>query len=342
MKSLEVPSHFQPERTGEVWKVEYAEIERAASDWRSSHGISPADADDYKIGLLLVDVQNTFCIPGFELFVHGRSGSSAVDDNRRLCSFIYRNVNRITRIVASQDTHQLFQIFHPTFLVDDEGRNPAPYTMISKQDVENGEWKVNPLACAQLGIDSDRAQRHIHHYARALEEGGRFAWTIWPFHALEGSIGHSLVSAVEEAVFFHSIVRNTQPDLHTKGDHPLTESYSIFGPEVRTDPDGNLIAPWNDSLVAELSTFDVLLVAGQAKSHCVAWSVQDLLDGYGPASEDLASRIYLLEDCTSPVVVPGLVDFSEDAAGAFERFVQRGAHVVRSTDPMTDWPGIKI
>ena len=40
--------------------------------------------------LLLVDVQNTFCIPGYELFVGGQSGNGAVEDNMRLCQFIYR------------------------------------------------------------------------------------------------------------------------------------------------------------------------------------------------------------------------------------------------------------
>jgi hypothetical protein len=48
-----------------------------------------------------VGVQNTFCTPGFELFVTGRSGRAAVDDNRRLCASVYC---AITQIVASLDT----------------------------------------------------------------------------------------------------------------------------------------------------------------------------------------------------------------------------------------------
>lgn len=47
--------------------------------------------------LLLIDVQNTFCIPSFELFVGGQSGTGAVEDNRRLCEFIYRNLELLAR-----------------------------------------------------------------------------------------------------------------------------------------------------------------------------------------------------------------------------------------------------
>ena len=49
----------------------------------------------------------------------------------------------------------------------------------------------------------------------------------------------------------------------------------------------------------------------------------------------LAEKVYLLEDCTSPVVVPGSVDYTDDADAAFARFAESGAHIVRSTEPMS-------
>jgi nicotinamidase-related amidase len=78
-----------------------------------------------------------------------------------------------------------------------------------------------------------------------------------------------------------------------------------------------------------------VLVAGQAKSHCVAWTVADLLE----AAPELAPSVYLLEDCTSPVVVPGAADYTADADRAFAGFAERGAHIVRSTEPIAAWPG---
>ena len=88
--------------------------------WAEEHGIRPASEDAFRICLLAVDVQNTFCIPGFELFVGGRSGTGAVDDNRRLCEFVYRNLGVITQIVPSLDTHRA-QVFHAVWLVDEKG-----------------------------------------------------------------------------------------------------------------------------------------------------------------------------------------------------------------------------
>jgi hypothetical protein len=39
-------------------------------------------------------------------------------------------------------------------------------------------------------------------------------------------------------------------------------------------------------------------------------------------------------------VVPGVVDYTDDADAAFQRFVDAGMHVVRSTDPIETWPDL--
>jgi nicotinamidase-related amidase len=86
-----------------------------------------------------------------------------------------------------------------------------------------------------------------------------------------------------------------------------------------------------------LLTFEAVVVAGQAKSHCVAWTIADLLEHHD--LRGLAQRTYLLEDCTSPVVVPGVVDYTDEADAAFQRFEAAGIHVVRSAEPIDRWPG---
>jgi nicotinamidase-related amidase len=340
MRELPIPPHFEPRRVGEVWRVPYEERANEAESWRREHGLRPAAEDSVRICLVAVDVQNTFCIPDFELFVGGRSGTGAVDDNRRLCEFVYRNLGAITRIVPTLDTHRAMQIFHAIWLVDSAGRHPEPYTLVSAEDVERGVWRVNPEVCASLGLDEEYAARHLRHYTRALESGGKYRLTIWPYHALLGGIGHALVSAVEEAVFFHSVVRASQPDFQVKGDNALTEHYSALGPEVTEGPDGEPIGAKNAPLAEALLAFDAVVIGGQAKSHCVAWTIDDLLAvaAHDPA---LVAKVYLLEDCSSPVVVPGAVDYTDEADAAFARFAEAGMHVVRSTEPMAEWPGLR-
>jgi nicotinamidase-related amidase len=339
MHELPLPAHFDPSRVGDVWRVPYEDRAREASAWANTHGIGPAAEDAFRLCLLAVDVQNTFCIPDFELFVAGRSGSGAVDDSRRLCEWVYRNLGSITQIFPSLDTHHAMQVFHAIWLVDEQGNHPAPFTLVSADDVARGRWKVNASVADALGLDLDYAERHLAYYTRQLAEGGKYDLTIWPYHAMLGGIGHALVSAVEEAVFFHGIARYSSPDFQVKGDNALTEHYSMLGPEVTRGPDGDLLEGRNTELIAKLRTFDVVVVAGQAKSHCLAWTIDNLLED-DDLREELAERTYLLEDCTSPVVVPGIVDYTDQADAAFERYEAAGMHVVRSTDPIERWPGL--
>ena len=335
-----IPPHYKPEKVAEVWRVPYQERASEAERWAREHVIRPSIEDKYRICLLPVDVQNTFCIPGFELYVGGRSGTGAVDDNRRLCEFIYRNLGVITEICPTMDTHQAVQIFHSIFLINDRGEHPAPFTLISEEDIRKGVWKFNPAVGYSLRITEKDGQQFLLHYTRRLKAGGKYELTIWPYHAMLGGIGYALVSSLEEAVFFHSIARYSQADFQIKGDNPLTENYSVLSPEVLEDPEGNEIASRNTAFIRKLLQFDIVIIAGQAKSHCVAWTIDDLLSDILNMDRNLAKKVYLLEDCTSPVVIPGVIDYTEQADAAFRRFAGAGMHIVRSTDPLSRWPDI--
>jgi nicotinamidase-related amidase len=341
-RELPIPSHFDPNQVGDVWKVPYQERAEEAENWAQKHRIPPAADDEFTICLVAVDVQNTFCIPDFELFVGGRSGTGAIDDNRRLCEFIYRNLDVLTQIAPTMDTHQAIQIFHTIFLVNDKGEHPPPFTLVSEEEIRKGLWKLNPKLLHSLQIDEDYAQRHLLHYTKTLREGGKYDLTIWPYHAMLGGIGHALVSSFEEATFFHGIARQWQPNFQIKGDNPLTEHYSVLGPEVTTGQDGKPIAEKNTIFIQQLLQFDTVLIAGQAKSHCVAWTIDDLLEDIRSQDMRLAEKVYLLEDCTSPVVIPEVIDYTDPANEAFQRFADAGMHIVRSTDPMDTWPGMKL
>jgi nicotinamidase-related amidase len=339
-QELPVPPHFEADKVDQVWRVPYQERAETALQWVDQHQITSAFEDEFKLGLILVDVQNTFCLPDFELYVGGRSGSGAVDDNRRLCEFIYRNLGTITQVSATLDTHQAIQIFHALFLVDSSGNHPDPMTMVSVEDVENGRWKFNPAVANSLGISVSYGQQFLLHYTQRLKAKGKYDLTIWPYHAMLGGIGHALVASVEEAIFFHAVARYSQPDFVVKGGNPLTEHYSAIGPEVLTGPNGAPIAERDGKFIKALESFDAVAIAGQAKSHCVAWTIDDLLTGIRAQDERLVEKVYLLEDCTSPVVIPRVVDFTDEADEAFRRFAEAGMHIVRSTDQVAEWPGI--
>jgi nicotinamidase-related amidase len=338
---LPLPPHFDPDKIGEVWRVPYQDLAGAAAEWARTHGIRPAVDDEVRICMIAIDVQNTFCVPGFELYVGGRSGTGAIDDNRRLCEFIYRNLGRITQIVPTMDTHQAMHIFHGIFLVNEAGEHPGPYTLISEDDVATGRWRFNDAISRSLGISAEYGQRHLEYYTRRLRQSGKYELTVWPYHAMLGGIGHALVSAFDEAMFFHTMARHSQPDFHVKGRHPLTEHYSVIGPEVAFGPRGERLVERTDKVMRHLIENDIVVIAGQAKSHCVAWTIADLLDDVMVHDERLVRKVHLLEDCTSPVVVPDVIDYTEEADAAFQRFRSTGMHVIRSTMPISEWPGAR-
>ena len=335
-KEYPIPAFFSPEKVNDWrWRVAYQERMLDAIGWREDFGISPAGAESFRSCLLLVDMQLTFCHPDFELFVSGRSGRGALDDTINLCNFIYRNLGSLTGIVATFDSHSTMQIFHSDFWVDSNGRHPDPYTVISTADIDKGRWIANPEMSAYRFAPfsgEEEIQSYARHYVHALEERGRYPLIIWPYHAMHGSFGCSMAPALQEAVFFHSIARHTKPVFEEKGENCLTENYSVLSPDVLTDQHDRVIAHRNEDLVNILLDYDRLIIGGEASSHCLAWTVEDLLEEIRMRDPGLARKVYILTDCASSVVLKGGHDFTEDAEKAFETFRKAGMHLVKSTE----------
>ncbi len=337
--SLPLPPFVTPAAAERVYRVPYQQRAEEARAWAAAQRLRPAVEDERRRALLLVDVQNTFCLPEFELFVAGRSGKGALEDCARIVEFVYRNLGRISQVIVTLDTHTVAQIFHPVFWVDAAGAHPAPHTVITLADVEAGRWRVNPALAAAVSpyTHFDLAGWALS-YVRRLAEGGKYPLVVWPYHSMVGGVGHALVSAVEEAVFVHAIARQAPTRVEIKGRNPITESYSVLRAEIAEGEDGSTVEPANETLVEHLLAFDEVIVAGEAKSHCVAWTVGDLLNEARARDPRLARKLVLLDDCSSPVVVPGVVDFSDQAEAAYARFAGLGARRAKSTDPIDGAP----
>ncbi len=331
--TLPYPAFYDPALVADTdrW-LDYNELAIKAVEYRHDHGLRPAKDDRKKLGLLNIDTQVTFCHPHGELSVAG-----AVDDTQRLVEFVYRNMGILTAIDCTLDTHRAYAVFHPTFIADQEGDNPGPYTLVSHQDILDGKWAASPFMASALGVQLMAAQKQLLDYTKKLEEAGRYALMIWPYHAMLGGKGHNLMPGLEEACFFHAIARGSQTHFEVKGTNTWTENYSVLGPEVRSLSDGKGV-PRNAAFIQKLMEYDCLVIAGQAKSHCVAWTIDDLLQEIQSKDPALAQKVYLLEDCTSPVVTPA-ADFTNEGNEAFRRFREAGMNLVKSTDAVEDWLG---
>jgi nicotinamidase-related amidase len=347
-RSLPLPAHFDPANAERPDYVpDQAKLLLAAEDWRRQHGIPPSSEDQFVLHLLLVDMQKDFCLPNGSLFVAGRSGRGALDDTRRIAEWIYRELGSITHITTTLDSHLAFQIFSPSFWLDAQGRHPAPHQEITVADLDSGRVRPNPAIAGWLcGGDYEWLQKQVRYYCEELEREGKYKLYLWPIHCVIGSDGTALVGLIHEARMFHAWARQDQSWAEKKGDNPLTENYSVLRPEVLTKFDGSVLATKNQRFLDTLFNSDAVVIAGQAASHCVKTTLEDMLTEIADRPE-LARKMYVLTDCMSSVAVPApgggfAVDFTDRTAEAFKRFAAAGVHLVRSTDPIDRWPGLAV
>jgi nicotinamidase-related amidase len=336
------PAFYDPAHAGEwSYRPDLQAVLEQAVAWRRERGIAPAAADRRRVHALLIDVQKDFCFPEGTLYVGGRSGTGAIDDSRRLAEFLYRNAAVITGITATFDTHHAHQIFFSSFWVDADGRPPAPHRVVTIEDVDSGRLRPNPDLAAWLGrSEAPWLGRQARYYCEALERAGKYQLYLWPPHCILGSDGHALVGVIQEARMFHAFLRSAPDRSEIKGRNALSEFYSVFSTEVFGLHDGG---ERNAALLDALLAEDAIIVAGQAASHCVKSSIEDLLDEIRRRDPALARKVYVLVDCMSSVAVPDgeggfFADFTPQAEAALARFAEAGMHLVRSTDPIESWP----
>lgn len=321
---LPFPSFYDASRAGDIYLSRSAAVAAEAAAFAKANSIAPSVEDKFKIALFTIDGQIDFCASGGSLFVPG-----AVEDTRRTVEFIYRNLARLTELHFSLDTHKAFQIFFSSFLVNNKtGEPPAPFTLVLTKDVKCGalSFVFFPHECLD--------------YCEELERTGKYVLCVWPYHTLLGSIGHALMPALFEAAMFHAITRRKQTNFETKGMHPLTENYSVLSPEVKKVK-GQVVGQFNTKFFKALMANDRLYIAGQASSHCVKTTIEDLIREIQNTDPKLLDKVYILEDCMSPVPAVTdskgnvLVDFPAIAKKALEDFKAAGVHVVKSTEPVS-------
>ncbi|MCB9523408.1 MAG: hypothetical protein H6702_08495 [Myxococcales bacterium] len=236
-----------------------------------------------RVHLLVIDPQNDFCDPAQgSLFVPGADADMA-----RLARFVERVRDRLDDIHVTLDSHHPVDIAHPTFWRDSAGNHPAPFTQITYAEVEAGRWSTT------LPVARGRALQ----YLRALETGGRYPHVIWPPHCLIGSQGHNVVPALFDALRGWEEKRFAVVDYVTKGSNLWTEHFSAVQAEVPdpADPDTQV----NTRLIDTLEQADLILLAGEAGSHCLANTVRDIVARFSDPS--YVRKMVLLTDATSPV-----------------------------------------
>jgi len=265
-----------------------------------------------RIELLVIDPQNDFCHQNGSLYVPG-----ATEDMTRVANMIDRLKTKLDDIHVTMDSHHFVDVAHPIFWMDSNGKHPDPFTIITSEDVKNGIYRTtNP-----------QFQVRMVEYVQTLEANQRYPLCIWPPHCLIGSWGYGIIEEL-----FTSLKSWEEEfaivDYVTKGSNFWTEHYSAVQADVPDpeDPDTQL----NMRLINTLEEADLILLAGEARSHCLANTVRDIADSFG---EENIKKMVLLQDATTDVPdPPGTTMFTDIGEKFVSDMMARGMQVNTTTD----------
>lgn len=263
-----------------------------------------------KVHLFSIDNQNCFCDPKGSLFVKG-----ADNDMQRLAIMIDKIGDKLDDMTFTIDSHHIFSIFHPIFWKDNKGNHPQPFTAICKNDVENGTWTVTRPGLHKLALN----------YVSQLEKNNRYPLIVWPVHAIIGTWGQGLYQPIVDSIDKWCNKNNSLVNYICKGSNPFTEHYSAIVADVPDPSDPT--TQMNVGFLNTLNEADIILLAGEAGSHCLANTGRDAINYF--TDDSFVKKLVLLEDATSPV--PGF-------EGLQEQFIKdmtaRGMQLATTKSPL--------
>ena len=264
-----------------------------------------------KIHLLIIDAQWDFCHAGtrfydasapnpdpFQDFIH-RPGALYVEgaygDCVRLGNLIKEAKNEISQIFATMDSHNPIHIAHCDFWRDANGNMPTPFTIITLEDIVSGKWRAaNPAFQSWVELE----------YFPGLEMRGRNPLCTWPKHCIQGTLGWAMHPEVSNAVTQWCETQEKEVNWKFKGQSTITEMYSAVEADV-PDPD-DLNTSFDSDFTQYTCDADLLVLAGEASSHCLLWTYKDMDRFIGERT--LAKRTVFLTDAMSPVPMPPCIE----------------------------------
>ncbi len=229
--------------------------------------------------LLVIDPQNDFCNSQGALYV-----PNAENDISRIISLIDLHGDEIDGILLTADDHLPNDIAHPAFWIDDKGKHPAPFTTISSQDIQDKKYMAAAMEDQSIATQ----------YIEQLEQTHK-THTIWPMHCISGTWGAGIVPELLAKIIGWTENSNRHYKILRKGWYPYTEHFGAFQAEVSYPMIESTL--FNTPLARELNKYNTILIAGEAKSHCVNNTIKQIIT----KAPELVPKLVILSDAMSPV-----------------------------------------
>ena len=279
--------------------------------------------------LLGIDMQWDFCHPGVTdynpnryydfistpgaLYVPG-----AEDDCEVTASLINEYGDDIMGMSIPMDTHRPSHIAHADYWRNKNGDMPKNFVELTKEEIANEIWfPAHPNG--EKHLMRSNWVKDIY-----MKNMSRNPMTIWPKHCLWGTGGWQIYPIVQEAIQRWCEKTGKSVDLKFKGLNENTEWFSAVKAEVADvlDPDTFI----DVEFLNPIKEVDNLLITGQALSHCLRWTVMDIIESIG---REFAKKCTIIRDCTSSVPVPIFIKNGEDF---LEKFQDWGGKVITAAE----------
>ena len=265
-----------------------------------------------KLHLLIVDPQNDFCIADDG---HGNKGTLVVPgadaDMSRVSRLIRRLGDKIDGISTTLDSHQTIGIERPRWWIRvSDGAEVVPFTClgIHPDGKRIVKFNLGPTGATPTEEEYTTRIAHMLHnggstgagsfgYLKALASRQRYPHIVWTEHCIVGTWGWSIVPELANTLTWWERQFMARVDYIVKGNNPWTEHFSGVKAEVPDPKDVG--TQLNTHLIGTLEEADIVMLTGEALSHCVANTVTDIANAF--ADPATIRKLVLLTDCTSNV-----------------------------------------
>ena len=228
--------------------------------------------------LLIIDAQRDF----IDMEKGALAVSGATEDIKRIIKFIYDNMESLSAIYTTIDTHSYDSIFHPFLWKTPSGEYVKPFTEITLEKIENKE--VVPV---YRDIQTD--------YVKKLKEQGSQNLIVWTYHCIYGTDGWLIEKQLSNILSFFEASKKTSINKIIKGTDKFTEMYGAIKPEVLTGKNN-----YNNDWVKEIKDYEKIFVCGEAKDYCVYETIKQFCEIY-KSEKNITEKIYFMQNCSSSI-----------------------------------------
>ena len=217
------------------------------------------------------------------------------------------SLNKMIEGKNADDRKKIYQ--EQIKVIENERLQPDAFATIDCEMVRGEVWVPKDPSLFDYAI----------YYTSKLEEKKRFIHTIWPPHCLIGTEGHAVEDEISKACDFWTKVSLKPVKFVYKGMNLLTENFSAIEAEVPilSDP----TTQKNTELLQNLrKNCNNLIIVGQARSHCVRYTIEDILKDWKKHvwhGEDRSRQIIIPTNGSSCVAPPDKIDLYEKGTKDF-------------------------